>query len=97
MNHDCRHQVTRSEAVVQRLLEEDAFKQKRYNHPLGYIINMILTYFEPKVNLFESYPQFYPQVLAGFCQEKRAERVICAGIIGNRVLFLPEKVAPPLW
>ena len=49
--HDCRHQVTRPEAVVQRLLEEDAFKQKRYNHPLGYIINMILTYFESKVNL----------------------------------------------
>ena len=47
--HDCRHQVTSSEAVVQRLLEEDAFKQKRYNHPLGYIINMILTYFCGKV------------------------------------------------
>ena len=47
--HDCRHQVTSSEAVVQRLLEEDAFKQKRYNHPLGYIINMILTYFSRKV------------------------------------------------
>ena len=47
--HDCRHQVTSSEAVVQRLLEEDAFKQKRYNHPLGYIINMILTYFCRKV------------------------------------------------
>ena len=44
---------TRPEAVVQRLLEEDAFKQKRYNHPLGYIINMILTYFEPKVKFLK--------------------------------------------
>ena len=47
--HDCRHQVTSSEAVVQRHSEEDAFTVKRYNHPLGYIINMILTYFDSNV------------------------------------------------
>ena len=102
--HDCRHQVYSSEAVVQRLLEEDAFKQKRYNHPLGYIINMILTYFERKVNLLgvihrlSTVLDYCPKLkYRGFCQEKRAERVICAGIIGNRIGFLPEKVAPPLW
>ena len=44
-----RHQVYSSEAVVQRHNEEDAFSVKRYNHPLGYIINMILTYFCSKV------------------------------------------------
>ena len=89
---------------MQRLLEEDAFKQKRYNHPLGYIINMILTYFERKVNLFgfihrlSTVLDYCPKLkYRGFCQEKRAERVICAGIIGNRIGFLPEKVAPPLW
>ena len=35
--------------------------------------------------------------MGGFCQEKRAERVICAGIIGILCKRLPEKVAPPLW
>ena len=35
--------------------------------------------------------------MGGFYQKKRAERVICAGICGNRIRFLPEKVAPPLW
>ena len=36
---EARHQVYSSEAVVQRHNEEDAFSVKRYNHPLGYIIN----------------------------------------------------------
>ena len=33
---------------MQRHNEEDAFSVKRYNHPLGYIINMILTYFSSR-------------------------------------------------
>ena len=47
-----RHQVTRPEAVVQRLVEEDAFNQKRYNHPLGYIINNDINIFWAKSQVF---------------------------------------------
>jgi len=77
---------------------------KRYNHPLGYIINMILTYFESKVNLFTLIHRLSTVLecsrnpyIGGFCQEKRAKRVRVARNIGTRYWFLPEKVAPPLW
>ena len=49
------------------------------------------------LKLSTGYSQFYDVYLGGFYQKKRAERVICAGICGNRCVYLPEKVAPPLW
>ena len=75
---------------MQRHNEEDAFSVKRYNHPLGYIINMILTYFCSKV-------KFFTMCRVENYQKKWAERTIVAGNSGTRCRNLPEKVAPPLW
>ena len=82
---------TRPEAVVQRLLEEDAFKQKRYNHPLGYIINMILTYFESKVNLFKTYPQDMHNAQWRITNKSERSEPLLPEIVAHGVGFCQKK------